>query len=176
VPIAAFVTSYGRVFMDAVRDKLYPEGVFYQSTDSLLLDRDNWGLLDAAGLCGEDKLGLFREEAIHEWVDIQGNEVIDRPRKPKRGGLPRKAVPKGNNIYEHERWEGPWTGIARGNYSSVSILRVLSELRPIYTRQGVRDDGRCEPWSISNWQLAPEEQRRKPISRQGDRRGKHPLA
>jgi hypothetical protein len=168
VPIAAYVTSYGRVFMDAVRSKLWEDGIYYQATDSLLVDTGNWEMLDAAHLCGPDELGKFRKEDTHEWIDVRNVHQVDRPRKPLRGPIPSAAAQPHPGVYEYDLWEGPWTGIVQGRASCVSLEATLRRLRGTYARQEVLASGRCRPWAISNWHLTPEEQRRGPISHQGD--------
>lgn len=58
--ISAFVTSYGREYMRAIRNLCPRESVLYQHTDSLIVTGDGLRAIERGGLCVPDELGYFK--------------------------------------------------------------------------------------------------------------------
>lgn len=163
VPISAYITSYGRVFMDAVRSKLWEPDTYYQATDSLLLSSENLMMLAHAGLLKDDELGMFRHEGTWEWIDIKALNWIERNQRPIRGGVPHSAEPLGSGVFMGEKWGTFWGGISTASSLSPCIRTTLTRLSETYSRGRVSPGGACTPWRISNWHLSPEEQAMLPI-------------
>lgn len=72
IAISSFVTAIGRAYMDDCRATCGNENVFYQSTDSMILNRTGLDRLRHGGMVAESELGKFRIEAQGENTAITG--------------------------------------------------------------------------------------------------------
>lgn len=58
--ISSFITANAREYMRQIREKLPPDSVYYQHTDSFICNAAAFNKLDSLGLLGDD-IGQFRE-------------------------------------------------------------------------------------------------------------------
>jgi len=72
IAIASFVTSAARVYMREMRAIVGARNWFYQSCDSLLVNRNGLAALHSAGLIGQAELGKFRVETTAESCEVLG--------------------------------------------------------------------------------------------------------
>lgn len=158
VPIAAWCTSYARVFMDEIRAKCGEGNVLYQATDSLLLSGLGLAQLQVAGYVRDNELGYFHYEGSYPWVNVHGIHDLDLGDVRKRPGIRRNALTISDEIFEQEEWTGFSKGVFAGKVSSVSIATISKRIRHGYVKRQSLADGRTVPIRASNWDLAPEDQ------------------
>lgn len=104
VAIAAFVTSYARMYMTKLRAIAGREHVFYQGNDSLIVDRVGLESLDAANCLDETALGKMKVECVADSAEIFG--VYDYRIGNKVITAGRSAEPSWSNFAAElqERW------------------------------------------------------------------------
>jgi len=170
VPIAAYTTSYARVYMDVIRGIVGEDQVYYQAVDSLLISELGRDRLQARDLVADATLGALRVAGTFAWVDVKALGWLDRPDRALKPGVPGDAVPVTADVFAQDRRQSCAASLRQGKASCVSIRETLTHLRAGYRRGEVLANGRVRPWVISNWHLTPERQRDQPLLHQRDRR------
>jgi hypothetical protein len=98
--ISAFVASFGRMKMRAIRGRLPQQSVISQSTDSLLLTEAGYN-----ALCGSTNfgpgLGQCRLEGVAEWAEITGANHYETNHGVKLAGCPEDREREGKT----NRWK-----------------------------------------------------------------------
>ena len=159
VPIAAWTSSYGRVFMDEIRALCGANQVYYQATDSLLLSGDGLGQLQLAGMVADQEIGSLKYEGSYECATINGVHNLDLGSIRRRPGVRRTASYLGGECYEQDSWEGFQAGVFAGRVSSVSISTICKHISMRYNRRDISSGGFTIPWEIDNWDIPPEAQK-----------------
>lgn len=75
IAIASFVTAAARMYMNDMRAMAGAQNVFYQATDSLIVNIEGLTRLNNAGLIGNDVLGKFRIESEGDDCQIDGSHA-----------------------------------------------------------------------------------------------------
>ncbi len=96
---AAYVTSYGRYFMERLRSQLPWHSVCYQDTDSLFCLPPAVDNLVNAGLVHDTELGKLKNQGTYETVSIYGAKNYDKNSVPVVAGLRSRRQELG-----HRRW------------------------------------------------------------------------
>jgi len=151
IAISAFTTAYGRMYMNSIRRIIGERNVYYQGTDSLIVNKAGHEKIHALGLADESDLGRFQLQLmadsgiIHGAADyVAGQRVVvaGRPLRQEseeivRDGYRRFRVKeslfsgKPDNVID-EVWE-PW------------------ERSPNYWKGVVTETGRVEPIQLDLW-------------------------
>lgn len=160
VPIAAWCASYARVYMEEMVDVVGRDHTLYQCVDSLLVTGDGLGSLQIAGILDTGELGHFKLEDTFEWVDIITLNQVSHSKGGKHSGIKSGSAVLAAGIWEVEEWEGFAAGVTAGNVSSVSTRKLPKRPSTRYCRRHVDVSGNTIPFSIENWSIPPEEQRR----------------
>lgn len=119
--ISAYITAYGREQMLWLREQCPPETVYYQDTDSLVLNCEGENVLRGRKLIGTGELGRLRFMhtlpglVIHAVKDyeFEGHRVI--------AGVREKATVEGPGRFRQERWESIADQWSRGGVTEIRV-------------------------------------------------------
>lgn len=165
VPIAAWTTSYGRLYMWELIHAAGLDNVYHIATDSLMVNGIGLGNLQLAGLVVDNELGRLHYEKAEDWVEVLGANTLRFEDREIRPGIKSGAVPLGSGFWEQEEWEGMREAIVNRRISGTAITTIIKQTHPPMARRLAKPDGSTVPWSISNWDIPPEKQSRRAVRR-----------
>lgn len=143
--ISAYITSYGRECMRACREFAPPGTVYYQDTDSLIIDESAYVELYNRNLLGIGELGKLQlvgryDECIINWVkdySLDGREVIS--------GVKKNATKVGNGLYKQEAWESLANSLSRSPDGTVRTREVTVNLDRSQSSRSAETTGWTRP-------------------------------
>jgi hypothetical protein len=159
VPIAAFVTSYARVYMDSIKSMIPDNSYYYQATDSLYVNEMAYNTLGKVQMYSDYELGKLKTEGTYDKCIFRNIHNIDKDDKEVRGSVRPTAKKIGPEVYATERWDGLTAGIFAGRRDRVHIVEMIKVLTPVYNRRIVLPDGSTRSHEVKNWEISPEQQR-----------------
>lgn len=159
VPIAAWTSSYARIYMYEMMKVAGVKNVHYLCVDSMLVNREGYDALCAAGKVDESRLGALKLEDTYSWIDLQAHHQMDHDHGWKHSGIKRDARRMGDGVYEFEEWSSCGQDLESGDVSSVATRDVIRRPTTHYYQRYVNPDRTTTPWAIDNAALTPEAQR-----------------
>ena len=144
VAIAAFVTSYARVYLYDLRVKAGIENVFYMDTDSLIVNQDGYGRLEE--LLHPEELGMLALEQQSEIVTINGLKDYRFGTVNKLKGVGKKAWKDYDGNHIVDCWSSVNRQIRDHEPERVIIRQVKKEIQNIYRKGDVQPDGSVQPF------------------------------
>ena len=124
--ISAFITANGREYMRKLREQLPKNSVYYQNTDSLIVNHKAYEILKKNGEIGA-RMGQLREtEEVTSSAEFFGLNDYVFGRKEVRGGRKDSAVKLDNYGYEQEEYSSMAEVITGGNQNGANgrIIQV----------------------------------------------------
>jgi hypothetical protein len=119
--IPAYLTSYGRQFMRQIRARIHPANVFYQDTDSLILNAAGYRDLNSdPRLMGED-LGQFTVRGVHNRAAFHGLKHYELDGKLTYGAVNRETEPDMRGKFSVVRFQKLSANLAGGIPDGVSV-------------------------------------------------------
>lgn len=158
VPIAAWTSSYARVYMDDLIDRFGREHVLYQCIDSVLCTGEFLGQAQLGGVVNTGELGHLKLEDEFKWVDIRAQNHVLHDHGSKLAGIKSGSVALAGDIYQVRESESLHASLSRGQVSAVSTRETLKRASSAYSRRRVLADGTTQPWAVENWGLSPAKQ------------------
>jgi len=141
--IAAHVTSYGRMFLWRLMQKVGYGNYFYCDTDSLIVNEH--GRKNLAALISQAGLGGLKVEETCARVDIRGLKDYTTASKVVTKGIRKNAVQISDGVYQQELWPG-FRGLLRsGNTETYTVQTVTKHLTREYKKGVVTPDGTVVP-------------------------------
>jgi hypothetical protein len=110
--ISAYVTAYGREYMQKIRDVALPCNVYYQATDMFILTRAGYDNLNAAGYISRTELGKFKIEKCVDKIEIVGPNHYKIGHEWVRSGTWGKAYVTAEGKWRVQIWDRIKTTIA----------------------------------------------------------------
>lgn len=163
VPIAAWTTSYARVYMWELIHTAGLDNVYHVATDAILCNGIGLGNLQLAGMVQEDTLGKLKYEGSEEWVEVYGQNTLDFPGWKMRPGVKIGAEEIAPDHWCVDSWESFSAAFYTSNWCSTVIQKQLKITSRHCSRMRSLADGSMIPWSVNNWDVSPLEQLRTPI-------------
>lgn len=145
VPIAAYVTSRGRVVMRELMNLLPPKTLLYHDTDSLHVTRNGYLTLRELGYVNPAVPGSLVLQKVAGSAEYRNFKVYRLNGTITAGGIPRKATAAGEWRFRFEQWEDFQHMILRGPDDAVSIAEIEAGLSGDYVRGRVGSDGWVSP-------------------------------
>lgn len=143
--ISAYITSYGRCYMDQLRTIAKPGNVYYQDTDSLIVNWTGLNKLQAAGKLHATAIGSLKLVAeLH-------NCLFDGPRRwqadgmRKASGIRKDSVEIAHGLYLQQTMQGANTLLATEPDGTVRVRPTEKRQRPLRGDYSVADDGWTSP-------------------------------
>jgi DNA polymerase type B, organellar and viral len=130
--IAAYITSYGREHMLWLRDQLPRQSVYYQDTDSLIVNADGLAALNGRDLVGAGELGKLKLLGELTGLTIHAVKDYQHDRGRTAAGIKFNAESVGPGVFQQEKWESiaeQWSRTPDGSVKVVSELIHLSRTR-----------------------------------------------
>lgn len=141
--IAAHVTSYGRMFLWRLMQRVGRGNYFYCDTDSLIID--GTGLARLQKLISQAGLGGLKIEESCDHVLIRGLKDYTTASKVVTKGIRKNAVQIADGVYQQELWPG-FRGLLRSGHSDVyAVKTVTKHLTREYKKGNVTPDGSVTP-------------------------------
>lgn len=145
--IASFVTAYARQRMRFLRYTAGSENVYYQSTDSLIVNERGHKRLDAAGEVGERELGKLKLEKEADSAHIRGLHWYSLGAKQVTGSVKPSATWVSDTSWQEPHFERLAVILGRGGDSHVRIEQVTKERNLVYRKGHVGLDGWVTPFT-----------------------------
>lgn len=156
VPIAAWCTSYARLYMDDMIAIAGPDHVRYLAIDAVIVDGQGLGNLQMRGVVNTGQRGHFKVKDTYTWIDIQGVNSVDHSSGSKHAGIKSGSSAVADGIWSVEEWESLTEGIYSGNHTSVFTRRTLKSSARDYGKRYVDAGGITRPYLADNWSESPE--------------------
>lgn len=148
VAISAFVTSYGRVYMDDLKRRAGLPNVHYEDTDSLIVNTAGLDNLALAGLIGSDGLGELRGDGIADVLTVHGLKDYQFGHKKVLAGVRRDAIQLGEDDYRQYVAENLFESWRRADANTVLFVETTPHLNREYKKRVVHSDGTTRPLEI----------------------------
>jgi hypothetical protein len=146
--ISAYVTSYAREKMRAIRADVPPSCLFYQDTDSLMVATDDYATNEyLAGLVGTE-LGDLREVGRYEKVTIRGPKNYSHDGEHTIAGVKISDDECGPMLWTGTRWEGGGQIVTRPPDGTVRTWPVDFDTPGSCLEGGYGQDGWSYPVQI----------------------------
>lgn len=126
--ISAYITAYGREYMRSVREFCPPNSVYYQDTDSLMVNNEALAALDNRGLVGTGELGKLRIIGFYDKCHIYAVKDYEADGKAVISGVKKSAKKIGPGIYEQEQWDSLANTLSRPPDGIVKIRPTVLRL------------------------------------------------
>ena len=143
-PIAAWVTSYGRLRLWELIKKAGKGHVFYCDTDSLIVDEE--GLKNLRDEIAPGVPGKLRVEREAKEVVIYGPKDYEVDGESVMKGIPRWAIEVERGRWRFLAFERAKTRLRRGIGEGVPEVQRERKRRGTYEKGQVRDEGWVDPW------------------------------
>lgn len=148
--IAAFVTSYARQHMRELRKICGRTHYFYQSTDSLIVDRIGRTNLNWCGKIADGDLGQLKLEESGNDAHIWGLHWYRVGDKKIEGAKKASAEGITDTMWSELQFDSLQTVLRRNGSPEIHIKRVIKERSLQYTKGTVLSDGRVRPKQLSD--------------------------
>lgn len=146
--ISAHVTSYGRVKMQKVIDKLPKGSYYYCDTDSLFVNSKAKKILKDE--LSDSELGMWKVEEVTNSLDIRGLKDYTFGQKTKRKGISRSASRLRENVYKMDIWPGfPEVFNSRLD-EPYRVKTVIKHIKNVYDKGIKQTNGQVEPLFLDN--------------------------
>jgi hypothetical protein len=146
--ISAWVTSYGRLRMAALRQLAGERTVYYQGVDSLHVNRLGYVRLDQAGMIQPDQLGFLRLVGTHEKACYWGPMDYQHGEDLHRAGWKIRGEPVGSERWKQEEFESAESVVGRKPDGTCRVwTRTLKHERP-FLHGRVGEDGWLIPLTL----------------------------
>lgn len=119
--ISAYVTAMGREHMRWLRGLCPPRSVLYQATDSLMLTREGYYALEAAGLVRERELGYLQLKTVGDYGEVLGCNHYRIGEQWVRSGAWGRAVRQEDGTYTYLSFEGSKSILAQQPDGTVRV-------------------------------------------------------
>lgn len=147
--IAAYVTSYGRQYMRFLRKMIGDAHVYYQATDSLIVDQEGLLTLACEGYINDTEMGKLKIEAEGNQAEFRGINNYTIGSKVIRSGVRRNASPIDKGRWYQELFEKAEQQIGRKPIEAVrSWQTIFTERNGVY-RGYVTSSQRIESLKLS---------------------------
>ena len=141
--IAAHVTAHARLYLWELMMKAGREHVYYCDTDSLIVNESGLERLD--GLLDTRSLGALKVEAQADSLEIVCPKHYRLGGAWKRKGIPPKAVPLGNDVFECTQFPSFKTQGRVGEKGGYKTQMIVKHLTGRIFDGTVQDDGWVQP-------------------------------
>lgn len=107
--LSAWISSYGRYYMDQIKDQMPEKSYLYQATDSLLVTQSGYDWLHSHGYINENKYGHFKLQDRGLWGEVYGPNHYQIEDRMTQAGVADIAVRQPN---------GSWVATCRDRLDS----------------------------------------------------------
>jgi len=141
--IAAHVTAYARIYLYKLMKQAELVNVFYNDTDSLLLNEVGFNNLHE--YINEKELGALSIDGVYDYVSLYGAKDYVMGHKWKTKGVRKNALQTSPNTFEQDKFVSFKGMLQRGDLNTVYIHRVTKNLSRKYDKGVTQPDGRVTP-------------------------------
>jgi hypothetical protein len=145
VAIAAYVTSYARVFMTRLRHAAGTSEVLYQDTDSVHVTEDGHAALRRTGWLCHSGVGSLRIVGVADCAHYYGLRNYRFGEQWVVAGLPAKSEQIGLHTWRQENWQRLPDIISARPKLQVSVCTTESSFTQPYRHGVVAADGTVSP-------------------------------
>lgn len=146
--ISAFITSYGRLYMDVLRSMAGVKNVYYQDTDGFIVTAEGVENLIRHGVMDKDDPGKMRVDKRYETVDIQGLRRLVLNGKMSTPGVKASAVEVTDGVFLQDAWQGGVMLLNRNPDGAVPVSRRKVGLLAPRIGASVGPDGWTVPYVL----------------------------
>ena len=125
--IAAHVTAYARLYLNALRERVPQGHVYYMDTDALIVD--DLGLEALTGFFEDQTAGMLRVEVSSPWLVINAPKDYTMQDRVRHKGIKPDAEQVGKNKYVQRNWKSIRGLIAAGDADTYFTEQVTKTLR-----------------------------------------------
>ena len=146
VAIAAFVTSYARVYLYEILEMAGHENCYYMDTDSVIVNED--GKERLTSLLDESELGKLKIEKTDDTVEIYNLKDYVFGGETVLKGVSKNSVKLSENKFLCEQWEHLNGALMRDRMETVVTKKIIKNLSRNYNKGVVTATGRVKPYSL----------------------------
>lgn len=143
VYIASHVTAYARMHLWSIMQKAGLKNVFYCDTDSVFVNEEGYNNL--ADKIDEIKLGYLKVEAEDVKLTVFGAKDYKFGELERIKGIKKTATKLSENKYVQDQFLKFRSLLRLGNLDSVIVKKVTKELKRIYKKGIVQNNGIVTP-------------------------------
>jgi hypothetical protein len=143
--IYAYVTSYAREYMRNIRNQLPAGSIYYQDTDSLMVDECTADIIDDELQLAGDGIGQLRKVGEYSDVILRGPKNYSIDGRHVVAGVRKRDVEVTEMSWCAERFERVSAVFCRQPDGTIRTHQVDFETPGTNNEGYVKDDGWCEP-------------------------------
>lgn len=151
--ISAFITSYGRTYMQSIIDSLDPRDVYYVDTDGIFCNDAAVVCLDDDGMIDQYRPGKLKVDGTHEGVTIHGLRRYEINHRIMQPGLKPSAVETADGTYLQDAWQGGRSLLSSDPNGIVRVAKRVIHLGPARIGAHVAEDGWTFPFTIDGGKI-----------------------
>lgn len=155
IPIASYVTAYGRDYMYKLREIAGSKEVYYQATDSLFVSETGRANLDRGGHLDEKRMGKLKHVSTFNAVNFISIHRYDADDKRVRGSVRSGSREVDANRFECLKFEGCRVALGNGNDDGIYIRPIIKVLNGKYSRGLVGGDNWTYPYVLNAVEYRP---------------------
>ena len=142
--IAAHVTAYARIQMWEIYKQAGLENCYYSDTDCVVVNAIGYERL--TDLIDPNLLGMLKLEQTISHASIRGPKDYKFDGTERIKGVSKRAKWLGTNRVEQDQWAGLRGLMQKGDLTAPTTKTIIKNLKRVYTKGNVQDDGRVEPF------------------------------
>lgn len=151
--ISAYVTSYGREYLQSLIRIAGKMNVYYCDTDSLFTNEAGYKRLKRRGTIDENELGKLKLEKTSTSARFYCPKDYEFGEYKKSKGIKRNAEQIDNGLYEQLQFEGVKSVLKRDPKPFIEIATVTKKLSRRYDKGVIGEDGWVTPLELLNNEL-----------------------
>lgn len=144
--IPAHITEYGRFMLDDIIERVGRENVYYCDTDCVVIEMQHLSRVD--DLLDERTLGKLKEEKRTDTMRINGCKDYVFGDQTRLKGIKPNAEQVNTNTYIQDQWLSLNGLMSAGITDGFIVKKVEKELRRVYDKGNVTEDGRVVPFDF----------------------------